>query len=141
MAEQYDRLPHYPVDEFVVRQWLDRIVRSGRWTPTLTNVANLDASTAHECSYALVGSMCIVSGWVDVDPTAAGATQLNISPPVSSRFSALNEAAGVAFCNAVAGQGAIIAADPTNDALQMAWTAVNTANQPMFFIAMYWVIP
>lgn len=113
---------------------------SGTYTPTLTNVANLDASTAFQCQYLRVGNVVTVSGRVDADPTAAGLVQLGISLPIASNFSTANQAAGTAAAAAVAGQSAAIVADATNDRAEMQWTAVDTANRSMYFSFTYEVI-
>ena len=112
----------------------------GTYTPTLTNVTNLGASTAYTAQYVKVGSMVIVSGKVDVDPTAPGATELGLSLPVASNFSAAEQCGGVAFASGIAGQGAAILADAANDRASMRWVAADITNQPMAFAFMYLVI-
>ena len=113
----------------------------GAYTPTLTNVANLDASTAYECQYLKVGRTVTVSGKVDVDPTApAASTQLGITLPIASNFGATEDCAGAAFASAIAGQGAAILGDATNDRAQMTWVAGDVTNQPMYFTFTYQVI-
>lgn len=112
----------------------------GTYTPTLTNDTNLDASTAYQCQYLRVGSKVIVSGKADVDPTAAGSTVLRISLPVASNLGALEDCAGVGFAPGVAGQGAGIEADITNDAARMRWIAVDITNRAMMFLFFYDVI-
>lgn len=116
------------------------MLEHGTYTPTLTGVANVAASTAYQCQWLRVGNTVTVSGKVDVDPTAAVSTQLGISLPVASNFGAAEDAAGVAFCPAVAGQGAAVLADAANNRLQMQWVAVDVTNQPMYFTATYEVI-
>lgn len=116
------------------------ILDYGKYTPTLTNVANVAASTAYPCKWMRIGNVVTVSGRVDVDPTAAASTQLGISLPVASNFGAAEDAAGTAFCPAVAGQGAAILADAANNRLQMQWVAVDVTNQSMYFTATYEVI-
>lgn len=114
---------------------------AAKWTPTLTNAANLDGSTAYECLYIRVGSIVVVAGRVDADPTlAATETKLGISLPVASNFAAIEDAAGVAFCPDIAGQGAAIHADITNDRLEMEWQAGDVTNQPMYFVAVYEIL-
>src|SRR5574341_1241568 len=103
--------------------------RSGVYTPTLTNVANLAASTAYECQWMRVGELVTVSGKADVDPTAAASTQLGISLPIPSNFGAAEDCGGVAFSPAVANQGAAILADATNNRAQMEWIAVDLSNR------------
>lgn len=113
---------------------------AGTYTPTLTNVANLDASTAYACQYLRVGQVVTVSGKVDVDPTAGAATQLGISLPLASNFGNAQECGGAAFASGIAGQGAAIRADATNDRAEMVWVAVDLTNQPMYFSFTYQMI-
>lgn len=112
----------------------------GIYTPTLTNVANVAASTAYVCQWMRVGDMVTVTGKVDVDPTAAVSTQLGISLPVSTNLANAEECAGTAYCPAIAGQGAAILGDVANDRAQMQWIAVDVTNQPMYFTFGYRVI-
>lgn len=114
---------------------------SGTYTPTLTNVANIAASTAYECQYMRVGSVVTVSGKVDIDPTlTATSTQLGISLPVASNFGAAEDCAGVAFAPAISGMGAAIIADTTNDRAQLQYLSSDITNQAMYFSFSYQVI-
>ena len=114
---------------------------SGTYTPTLTNVANLDASTAYEAQYMRVGSVVTVSGRVDIDPTlAATSTQLGISLPIASNLGATEDCAGTAFCTAVAGMGAAILGDAANNRAQLQYISSDINNQPMYYTFTYGVI-
>ena len=113
---------------------------SGAYTPTLTNVTNLDGSTAFECQYLRLGSVVTVSGKITVDPTAAGAVQLGLSLPIASALAAAEQCAGVAASPGIAGQGAAILADATNDRAEMQWIAVDTTSQTMAFTFTYRVL-
>lgn len=115
-------------------------LNSSIYTPTLTNVTNLTASTSHSAQFIQLGTTVIVSGQVEVDPIAAGSTVLGISLPVASNFANTNECAGTAFSPTVAGQGAAIKADAANNRAQMEWIAVDVANQSMYFIFLYRII-
>lgn len=116
-------------------------VTSGTYTPTLTNVANLDASTAYLCQYMRVGSVVTVSGKVDVDPTLTGtSTQLGITLPIASNLANAQNCAGTAFASGIAAQGAAILADTTNDRAQMQWIAGDVSNQAMYFTFTYQII-
>lgn len=116
-------------------------VNTGTYTPTLTNVANLAASTAYQCQWLRVGDMVTVSGKVDVDPTlTATTTQLGISLPVASNLGAEEDCAGTAFASGIAGQGAAIRGDATNDRAEMVWISGDITNQSMFFIFTYQII-
>lgn len=114
---------------------------AGTYTPTLTNVANLDGSTAYSCQYMRVDTVVTVSGQVEVNPTlAATSTQLGISLPVASNLANANECAGSAGASGVAGQVAAIRGDATNNRAELVFTAGDVTNQPMFFTFAYRVI-
>lgn len=113
----------------------------GTYTPTLTNVANLDGSTAYSCQYVRIGSFVHVTGRVDVNPTApAAATRLGISLPIASDLVATGQLAGTAFSSAIAGQGAAVIADATNNRAQMEWVSGDVTNQDMHFTFSYRVL-
>lgn len=116
-------------------------LNSGVYTPTLTNVANLDASTAFQCQYMRVGSVVTVSGKVAVDPTAAALTQLGISLPIASNIGAQEDCAGSAAASGIAGLCAAILGDSTNDRAQLEFIAVDLTNQPLYFSFSYRVLP
>ena len=61
-------------------------VRSGTYTPTLTNVTNISASDAFVCQWLRVGNIVTVSGKVNIDQTTPGQIELGISLPVASDF-------------------------------------------------------
>ena len=114
---------------------------SGVYTPTLTNVANLDASTAYECQYMRIGSTVTVSGRVDIDPTlTATSTQLGISLPIASNLGATEDCAGTAFASGIAGQGAAILGDAANNRAQLQFISTDLTNQAMYFSFTYQVI-
>lgn len=110
------------------------------YTPTLTNTTNIDASSALQAQYVRIGGVVIVSGRLTVDATAAGGAELGISLPIASNFGAVEDCGGVAFANAVAGQGGAILGDVANDRANLVWVAVDTANRAMSYIFMYRVI-
>lgn len=114
---------------------------AGTYTPTLTNVANLDASTAYQCQYMQVGATVTVSGRVDIDPTTTvTSTQLGISLPVASNFGAVEDCAGVAAASAIASQSAAIQADAANNRAQLVYITTDVTNQPMYFTFTYQII-
>lgn len=117
---------------------VNQYIASGTYTPTLTNVANVAASTAYACQWMRVGNVVSVSGKVDIDPTlAATSTQLGISLPIASDITAAEGCSGTAFASGVAGQGAAIVGDSTNDRAQMQWVSSDITNQPMYFSFQY----
>lgn len=112
---------------------------SGKYTPTLTNVTNLDASTAYECQYIRVGNNVTVAGKVDIDPTAAAAIELGISLPVASNFGAQEDCGGTAASPTNASAQAI-RADSANDRAALVGIASHTNNQSYFFTFTYEII-
>lgn len=113
---------------------------SGTYTPTLTAVTNVSASTAYVCQWLQVGTTVTVSGRVDVDPTAAGLTQLGLSLPVASTLAAAEQCAGVAAAPGIAGQSAALLGDVTNARAQLEWIAVDVTNQPWYFTFTYQLV-
>lgn len=113
----------------------------GTYTPTLTAVANVSASTAYACQYLQVGDTVSVSGKVDVTATAgSAATHLGVSLPVPSAFSASEQCAGTAFCSAVFGLGAAIEADASNDRASIRYMSSDTSSRTLFFSFIYQVV-
>lgn len=120
---------------------VDATITAGQWTPTLTNVANLDGSTAFQCQYSRIGATVTGSCRVSADPMAAAtSTQLGISLPVASNFGAVEDAAGSCAAEAIAMQSAAIRADAANDRLEMRWVAGDVTDQPMTCAFSYQVI-
>lgn len=116
-------------------------ITSGTYTPTLTNVANLDGSVTDEFQYSRVGNTVSVSGGLQVNPTTTvTSTQLGISLPIASNFGSVTDCAGVAYSPTIATQGAAVLADATNDRAQMQWVAGDVTAQSMYITFMYQVI-
>lgn len=108
----------------------------GAYLPTLFNTVNIAASTAFSAQYLRLGSVVTVSGQVNIDPTAAGDTQLGISLPVASNLANANELAGTAFSPVVA-EGAALFGDAANDRATLEFQAVSAANNAWFFTMQY----
>ncbi len=129
--------------KYVVWQDTDAVVvtASGVYTPTLTGVANVAASTAYECQYMRVGNTVTVSGKFDIDPTlTTTATQLGISLPIASNFGAVEDCAGTAFASGIAGLGAALLADATNNRAEVNYISTDITNQSMYFTFTYQII-
>lgn len=118
----------------------DTGLAAGTYTPTLTNVTNISASTAYVCQYMRVGSVVTVSGRVDIDATSPGAIELGMSLPVASNFSAVEQCAGVGSTT-VANEDALnISADTTNDRAAFKCAKNDTTNHAHYFTFTYRVI-
>lgn len=116
-------------------------ITSGTYTPTLTNASNLDGSTAYLCQYLRVGNSVTVSGKVDVDPTAPGAsTTLAISLPIASNFGSTGDCGGTASSSTISGIAAAIRADNTNDVAKLQFIATDVTNSTLWFSFTYRII-
>lgn len=114
---------------------------TGTYTPTLTNVANVTTSAANTAQYMRVGNMVTVSGRLTLTPTAAAtATQLHISLPVASNFSAAEQCGGTAAATAFAGGSSPILADAATDTARMQFISFSTVNTIMYYSFMYQII-
>lgn len=114
---------------------------SGTYTPTLTGVANVAASTAYACQYMRVGNTVHVSGRLDIDPTTTlTLTQLGISLPIASNLGNLEHLAGTSAASTVTDNPAAIIGDTANNRAQLNYICVDVTNHSMFFTFMYQVI-
>ncbi len=91
---------------------------AGTWTPNLTHITNLDASTAQSGQYQRVGNTVTCGLHLQVDPTTISvATEIEFTLPIATNMAAVGELAGAGgasavvepwgcFANAVADRGA-----------------------------------
>lgn len=112
---------------------------SGTYTPTLTNILNISASTAYVCQYMQIGNVVTVSGKFDIDPTTASSlVRLGISLPNSTNFTADHQAGGTGTNVTVLGYTGPIIADPTNDRLEFAINvSTDVSNLSYYFTVTY----
>ena len=112
----------------------NQYIASGTYTPTLTNVTNVAASTARLCTWSRNGNKVTVSGQLDITlTTTLLASELDISLPIPSAFTTAYQLGGTA--TAIAAQASWgIQADATNDRAQfMATGIVSVTNQTYTF--------
>lgn len=130
----------YPSTEWV--KFFAGLANSDVYTPTLTGVANVAASTAYQCQWFKVDTIVTVTGKLDLDPTAgATLTQLGMSLPIRSALTAAEQCAGVAAAPAVAGYSAAIVGDAANDRAELQFTTgADVANRSWFFSFSYRVL-
>lgn len=114
------------------------LITSGRWTPTLTNTTNIDGSTAHECHYMRIGNQVLVSGLVEINPTAAAATVLKMSLPISSDFTVTEDCSGnISFVGSSTSTAGSVVPDLTTNELYFTFFATQTTNGFYRFMAVY----
>lgn len=114
----------------------------GTYTPTITGVANLAASTPGVCLYLRVGNKVMVFGSVSLDPTAAAptTTTVGISLPIASDLALSTDLNGTGVCAAALTGGnspAVIYGDATNNRAELQFSAGNVANIFWTFSFMY----
>lgn len=118
-------------------------VTSGTYTPTLTGVLNVGASTAYVCQYMRVGSVVTVSGKMDLDPTAGGALQLGISLPVASNFASNGQCGGNGAVPSLGGTTSMeiaILADAANNRAELQMVAQFADNRTLWFNFTYLIV-
>lgn len=116
------------------------LLQSGVYTPTLSNVSLINASTAYECQYLRVGNTVTVSGRVDIHPTAALTTiELGISLPIASNFGALSDCAGTTASPGFQ-EAMPINADIANDRAKIDGLSATATNHAVYFTFTYQVI-
>lgn len=112
--------------------------QTGIYTPTLTGVANVDATTASEAQWTKVNGNVIVSGQLSVDPTAAATlTQVGLSLPLTpATFTAGGQCAGVCAATSFVEAGRI-SADTANGRAELGFISGTNTNHAMGFWFMY----
>lgn len=112
---------------------------SGTYTPTTTDITNVDSSSGYASQYLRVGGTVTVSGAVSINPTATGDTIVDITLPIASSFTNSENAAGVMSCSGIDQFGTIIA-NATDDQARLRFLATDTAARDWWFTFTYRVI-
>lgn len=116
-------------------------IATGVYTPTVTNVTNLDAISATQAQYMRVGTTVVVSGRFTADATAAGAlTEFGLSLPISSNIGAREDIGGLGHNHEIAGLTACFSGDSANDRASVRWNPSDAASRIYNYIFMYRVI-
>ena len=113
----------------------------GTYQPALTNVTNLDGSTTEDAFWVRRLNTVFVEGRLLVNPTATGATQVDIALPVASDLGVAGDLTGSGFStdsNIV--EMGFIAAETTNNRAKFQFTAVNTGLHELAYRFAYTVI-
>jgi hypothetical protein len=118
------------------------VLDANTYTPSLTNVTNVTASTAFISQYTRIGNVVTVSGKVDIDPTAAGATpaELGMSLPIASNFTTEEQCGGTAVSEIASTYPVRILADAVNNRASFKFLAGTTSNDSYSFTFTYQII-
>ena len=118
----------------------DTVLDWGTYTPTLTAVANVAATTAYLSTWMRVGNTVTVSWTADIDPTTtATLTQFRISLPVASNFGSSIQGRGVIASSTANTVGEVQSVAATDDMLA-SWICSTASNQNVSGIFAYQVI-
>lgn len=119
-------------------------IASGTYTPTLTNISNVDSSTPRQCQWTRVGNVVCVSGEIDIDPTSLDTnTRLRISLPIASDLNAASNLSGAGHDRSTTStfsRSAWISADTTNNEADLGWIAGATTTKTIVFIFQYLIL-
>ena len=118
------------------------VLASGTYTPTLTNVTNVAASSVlGTCQYMRVGDVVTVSGYLEIDPATLGVdTYLAASLPIPSNISNNNDLGGSASCWNIQ-QSCAIYGDAANNVAGFRYVPTSTANGAFSFTFTYRILP
>jgi len=118
----------------------DGNVFSGTYTPTLSNLVNISASSTYVCQYLRVGNVVTVSGKITFTSSLTSANTFNMSLPIPSNFSAQEQCAGNFSNNNNTSAGFTIFADAANDSAFFSCRPGAVASQDYCFSFTYQVI-
>ena len=110
---------------------------TGIYSPSITEVTNIDTVIVYETQYLRIGNMVTVSGKIGLDATITGATEAAISVPIASDFSAEEQAGGTAASEVALATPVRIKADATNNRLSFVFTAATTTLDNYSFTVTY----
>lgn len=116
-------------------------IKSGKYTPILTNGTNVASSTVNTNTfkYVRVGSVVNVSGWLSLTATAANTlTELEISLPIASNITSNEDVSGVA--NTLSGGYGQIRENATNNTASMYIQPTSTSNLVWYMEFSYFII-
>ena len=116
-------------------------VKSGKYTPTLTNVTNVSTSAvdSNVFKYTRVGDVAHVSGWLTFTATAANTlTVLELSLPIASNITSPEDVSGVA--NTLGGGYGQVRENSTNNTAKMYVWPTTTGNVVWYLEFSYVII-
>lgn len=116
---------------------LKAVVEAGTYTPTGYAVTNIDSVTPGQAIYQRNGNVVTVSGYVELNMTAAGGayTRADLSLPIASNFVNSLDLSGVA--TDLTGKVCAIQANGTNDRAQIESNATVTTTVPYRYVYQY----
>ncbi len=120
----------------------NQYIASGTYTPTLTNVANVAASTMRLTQWIRVGNVVHVAGNMDIDPTAAAptTTSFDITLPIASALANDFQLGGAGLFSSIPGNPVQIIGEIGGDKARFSFQASTAANDKLCFTFTYVVV-
>lgn len=113
---------------------------SGTWSPTISNTVNIASSTAGTMYYSRVGDVVTFGGPITIQATATGVVELQLSLPVASNFSGNGQVSGSIVATNNGDMVGVIKANPTNDTMEINYTATVTSSRIFNMHGVYRII-
>lgn len=114
---------------------------SGTYTATLTNGANVAASTFASAKYYRVGNLVTVIMRLNVDPTTSGnLTEVGLSLPIASNLASVGDCVGISAHAETISARNYIDADTSNDRCVFHFTPSYGSNEAVFPMFSYEVL-
>lgn len=113
---------------------------SGTYTPTLTGITNVAASTAYAARWIRIGNIVFVTGALDIDPTATGLVEIELTLPVASNFGTTVDLAGVTGAQLDPSRAGGISSVVATDKARLSFTTTTTTNLTSHYSYSYSVI-
>jgi hypothetical protein len=119
---------------------LDSYIVSGSYSPTLTDITNVAASTDFGARYTRIGSIVQVTGLAAVDATTITTlTDLGISLPIASNFGAITDVVGLGTSDAVT-ETWVARASVADDRAVISSIVATAANHTVAYYFLYSII-
>jgi hypothetical protein len=114
---------------------------SGDYTPTSAASTNVDAVANGSAKFTRLNKDYVqVAGYIEIDPTATGATTVDLTIPIASNFAANTDGFGTSVGGSSTRQAGMVFADATDDGLTISFIADDTANRAHRFTFLYKII-
>lgn len=119
----------------------NQYIASGTYTPTLTHVSNISASTAAIAQWIRIGNVVTVSGKVNITFTL-GTVTLGISLPIASNFATETQCAGASgLTNSLFTTTSIgVHADAANDRASLTFNTASSTTADFAYTFTYLVV-
>lgn len=119
-----------------------KLLSSGTYTPTATNVTNVAASTVQDAQYIRFGNVVTVSGRLTIDPTSASvATEVGLSLPFASTTGFFTMVSGTCNSSNAVSISAGVEADITNNRAAIRYVnTTDTANRVFQYTYTYLIV-